>query len=100
MSTANIIAYLKPSCGWSNGVRAILRKYELDYQDRDIINDPEIDLQAISWSVNADKRMAIINGKICREKDRVGKYVIVSINANDVLVSSGSVTGRLVFEIR
>ncbi len=34
-----IKAYLKPSCGWSNGVRAILRKYSLDYQDIDIIGD-------------------------------------------------------------
>ena len=35
-----IIAYLKPTCGWSNGVRAIMRKYKLPYTDRDIINDP------------------------------------------------------------
>jgi monothiol glutaredoxin len=35
----NIKAYLKPSCGWSNGVRATLRKYALDYSDIDIIND-------------------------------------------------------------
>lgn len=35
-----IIAYLKPTCGWSQGVRAVLRKYELPYDDRDIINDP------------------------------------------------------------
>ena len=35
-----IIAYLKPTCGWSNGVRAILKKYDLPYEDRDIINDP------------------------------------------------------------
>ena len=34
-----IKAYLKPSCGWSNGVRAVLRKYGLDYQDIDIIGD-------------------------------------------------------------
>ncbi|HEY1765995.1 MAG TPA: glutaredoxin [Opitutaceae bacterium] len=34
-----IKAYLKPSCGWSNGVRAILRKYALDYEDIDIIGD-------------------------------------------------------------
>lgn len=66
----------------------------------EIITDPGIDLQAISWSANPDKRMAIVNGKICREKDRIGKYVIVSINANDVVVSSESATGRLVFEIR
>jgi glutaredoxin len=40
MSKPTIIAYLKPSCGWSNGVRAILRKYDLPFEDRDIINDP------------------------------------------------------------
>ena len=34
-----IVAYLKPVCGWSNGVRAVFRKYGLEYQDKDIIND-------------------------------------------------------------
>ena len=34
-----IKAYLKPSCGWSNGVRAIMRKHNLAYEDIDIIND-------------------------------------------------------------
>jgi glutaredoxin len=34
-----IIAYLKPTCGWSMGVRAIMKKYELEYEDRDIINN-------------------------------------------------------------
>ena len=32
---------MKPSCGWSNGVRSIMRKYDLPFEDRDIINDPE-----------------------------------------------------------
>ena len=36
-----IIAYLKPTCGWSMGVRAIMKKYGLDYEDRDIINYPD-----------------------------------------------------------
>ena len=36
-----IKAYLKPTCGWSNGVRAILRKYDLEYADIDIVNDPD-----------------------------------------------------------
>ena len=33
-----IKAYLKPHCGWSNGVRAIMGKYKLVYDDIDIIN--------------------------------------------------------------
>src|SRR5438876_5538205 len=39
MKQPKIIAYMKPSCGWSNGVRAILKKYHLAYEDRDVIND-------------------------------------------------------------
>ena len=40
MNKPTIIAYLKPTCGWSQGVRAVLQKYDLPYEDRDIINNP------------------------------------------------------------
>ncbi len=40
MQKPKVIAYLKPWCGWSNGVRAVLKKYEIPFEDRDIINDP------------------------------------------------------------
>lgn len=36
-----INAFLKPHCGWSKGVRAIMDKYELEYNDIDIINNPK-----------------------------------------------------------
>lgn len=39
MDKPKIVAYLKPTCGWSQGVRAIMRKYNLPFEDRDIIND-------------------------------------------------------------
>ena len=35
----HITAYLKPTCGWSEGVRAIMRKYQLPYEEKDIINN-------------------------------------------------------------
>ena len=35
-----IIVYLKTYCGWSEGVRAILRKYNLAYEEKDIIQNP------------------------------------------------------------
>ena len=41
MNKPKVIAYLKPTCGWSQGVRAVLRKYDLPFEDRDIINNPE-----------------------------------------------------------
>ena len=39
MNKPHIIAYLKPTCGWSQGVRAALRKYDLPFEDRDIIRN-------------------------------------------------------------
>jgi len=40
MHQPKLIAYLKPTCGWSQGVRAIFRKYDLPFEDRDIVNNP------------------------------------------------------------
>ena len=40
MSNPTVTAYLKPSCGWSRGVRAVLDKYGLAFKDKDIINVP------------------------------------------------------------
>jgi monothiol glutaredoxin len=40
MSKPAITAYLKTSCGWSNGVRAVLAKYDLPYEEKDIILNP------------------------------------------------------------
>ena len=39
-STPKITAYLKTFCGWSEGVRAVMRKYGLEYEEKDIIKNP------------------------------------------------------------
>ena len=46
----DIKAYLKPSCGWSMGVRAIMDKYNLEYHDLDIINEPSIYAEMVERS--------------------------------------------------
>jgi glutaredoxin len=40
MSEPDIVVYLKPFCGWSRGVLAVLEKYGLPYESRDVIKDP------------------------------------------------------------
>ncbi len=35
-----ITTYLKTFCGWSEGVRAIMRKYDLPFEEKDIIKNP------------------------------------------------------------
>ena len=39
-SEPKITAYLKTYCGWSEGVRAIMRKYDLEFEEKDIIKNP------------------------------------------------------------
>src|SRR6187401_3499600 len=40
MEKPKITAYLKTYCGWSEGVRAIMRKYDLPFEEKDIIANP------------------------------------------------------------
>lgn len=40
MEKPTITAYLKTQCGWSRGVRAVLSKYDLPFEEKDIIQNP------------------------------------------------------------
>jgi hypothetical protein len=59
-----------------------------------------LDLQAISWASASHQRLAVINGTLCRENESVKGYTIKQINPDDVIVSNGAVTGKLVLKIR
>ena len=45
-----IIAYMKSFCGWSRGVRAVFDKYGLEYENRDIAENPEYRAEMIEKS--------------------------------------------------
>ncbi len=64
MEKPKIIAYLKPHCGWSQGVRAVLRKYDLPFEDRDIWNDPRQRLEMIQKSGQELSPCVEVNGKM------------------------------------
>src|SRR5207237_8725406 len=64
MTKPKIIAYLKRSCGWSQGVRAVLRKYDLPYEDRDIINDPAQRQEMIEKSGQMLSPCVEVNGQM------------------------------------
>ncbi|MGA1204611.1 MAG: glutaredoxin family protein [Opitutales bacterium] len=57
-----IVAYLKPTCGWSNGVRAILKKYNLSYEEKDIINNAENYAEMVQRSGQPLSPCVVING--------------------------------------
>jgi hypothetical protein len=59
-----------------------------------------LDLQAISWASDAHHRLAVINGRLCRENESVSGFTIKQINPDDVVVSNGTITGKLILKIR
>jgi len=78
METPKITAYLKTTCGWSAGVRAVLAKYNLPYTEKDIIQNP-----AFRWEMESktgqplspcveinDKMLADVSG------DEVEEYLL------------------------
>ncbi len=71
--TPIITAYLKTSCGWSQGVRSIMRKYNLDYEDRDIIINPSFRAEMIEKSGQ--------NLSPCVEVDG---HLLVDVNGDEV----------------
>ena len=64
MDKPKIVAYLKPSCGWSQGVRAVLRKYDLPFEDRDIINDAAQRQEMIEKSGQMLSPCVEVNGRM------------------------------------
>jgi glutaredoxin len=64
MNKPKVIAYLKPTCGWSQGVRAVLRKYDLPFEDRNIFDDPLQRQEMIEKSGQELSPCVEINGQL------------------------------------
>lgn len=62
MEKPNITAYLKTTCGWSNGVRAILAKYGLPYEEKDILKNPEFRAEMEQLSGQKLSPCVVVNG--------------------------------------
>jgi glutaredoxin len=78
-----IIAWLKPSCGWSRGVRAIFDKYGLAYEDRDIIGNMQNRIEMIQRSGQELSPCVEINGHML--PDISGEEVEAWMVANGVV---------------
>jgi glutaredoxin len=62
MAKPEITAYVKTSCGWSNGIRAVLAKYDLPYTEKDIIKDPNNRFEMEQLSGQPLSPCVIVNG--------------------------------------
>ncbi len=91
MQTPEITAYLKTTCGWSAGVRAVLAKYNLKYAEKDIIQNP-----AFRWEMETKSGQPLspcveINEKMLADVsgEEVEKYLI----DNHIVESSDAEAG-------
>ena len=89
MNKPKIVAYLKPTCGWSQGVRAVLRQYELPYEDRDIINDPAQRQEMIERSGQMLSPCVEVNGHMLA--DVSGEEVEAYLLANNLITPNHQV---------
>lgn len=64
------------------------------------MTDSKLKLQALAWSDDAVRRMAVINGRIVHEGESVDGYQVVKIRAEDVIVNEGGKSWRLEFGLR
>jgi monothiol glutaredoxin len=90
MNKPEITAYLKTYCGWSNGVRAVLKKYDLPYDEKDIIQNP-----AFRWEMEQKSGQPLspcveINGQMLADVsgEEVEEYLI----SNNLVLSSSAPT--------
>lgn len=85
-----IVAYLKPTCGWSMGVRAIFKKYGLEYEDRDIINDRSQYEEMVKLSGQPLSPCVMIGGKML--PDISGEEVEAWMIKNGIVAKSEAPT--------
>ena len=90
MSKPEITAYLKTHCGWSRGVRAVFEKYELPYNEKDIIQNPDYRFEMEQLSGQPLSPCVIINGTMLA--DISGEEVEAYMLANGLVGDSSKST--------
>ncbi len=81
-----IKAYLKPQCGWSMGVRAIMDKYLLEYEDLDIINNPQLFAEMVDKTGQTNQPCVEIDGVMLA--DVSGEEVEAYLRSNNLVESN------------
>ena len=65
-----------------------------------LLEDQNMQMQAISWAVQPENRIAVINAKIVREGDSIGGYRIAEIREDGVIVRKGGTEHKLAIRLK
>lgn len=74
----SITCYLKTYCGWSEGVRAVLRKYDLQWTEKDIIKNPAMRMEMELKTGQPLSPCVEVNGKMLPDVsgEEVEEYLV------------------------
>lgn len=53
------------------------------------LHDAAVTLQAVGWSPDPERRMAVVNGQMVYEGSGINDYTVVSIEENGLIVEKG-----------
>jgi hypothetical protein len=73
---------------------------ELRYAQVDLLENDELELQAISYSKTPGQRMAVINNEIVRQGQSLKGYKVIYIGPEKVVVEKAETQWQLIFMIR
>ena len=86
----NIIAYLKPVCGWSGGVSEVFERYNLKYEEK-LINEGENYAEMVTKSGQALSPCVEINDKMLADVsgEEVEDYLLKENLVEKVMAPAG-----------
>lgn len=67
------------------------------FASAEIMDDSRLELQAIAWSVDVERRIAVINGRVVREGAIIEGFTVTRIGKDEVFVTEGNELRKLVF---
>jgi hypothetical protein len=65
-----------------------------------LLKDPDMKLQALTWSREPHKRIAVVNNRILHEGESVSGYLLITINQDDVVFDREGKTWKLSFRTK
>ena len=91
-----VTAYLKTYCGWSEGVRAVMKKHEIGYEEKDIIENPAFRWEMEQKSGQSLSPCVVVNGEMLADVsgDEVEAYLLEKQLVGTVDKEAGVPTDR------
>jgi type II secretory pathway component PulC len=78
-------------------VRTFVPQIKAEAEEIPKLKDPDMKLQAVTWSKTPQKRIAVINNRILREGESVSGYLLSTINQDDVILVQDGIKWKLLF---